>query len=213
MSRALSLAVLLVISSSVMGFPKPAPVPLAWELDFQFENIKRIKVDLPGDGIKTYWYLIYTAQNETGRDVVFHPEITLVTDSFKALPSGVNVPPEVFKAIKGRHRNVYPWLEHPRELVGKLRQGEDNARDSVAIWPDFNPLTVGFDVLVSGLSGEAVEVANPLFTKGADPKKVKPKFVLRKTFRMKFRLPTDPSRREKVEAELGGRPAFDWIMR
>ena len=204
----------LLVGSTAWGYPKPAVVPSSWELQFDFQSVRRIKIDLPGQGAKTYWYMIYTVTNETGQDVVFHADFTLVTDDLRVMHAGVDVPPAVFKAIKQEYRNTYPWLEHPRDLVGKLGQGKDNARDSVAIWPDFSPYTSQFTIFVSGLSGEAVEVPNPIFVPGtSDPTQVPAKFVLRKTLRIQYRVPTDATRRNLVEASPQGRPAMDWVMR
>ncbi|NLX03618.1 MAG: hypothetical protein GXY33_00585 [Phycisphaerae bacterium] len=214
MKRALIGVLALVTSSAVWGYPQPALVSSAWQLDFRYENIRRIKVFVPGEGVQSFWYMIYTVENNTGRDVVFHPEFALVTDGLEVLRSRVSVPPEVFGAIKQRHAQTYPWLEHPRELVGRMLQGEDNARDSVAIWPDFDVKTTRFDVFVEGLSGEAVEVRNPLFEAGkSDPSKVQPTFVLRKTLMVPYILPTDPAKREQVDPGPGSQPTQEWVMR
>jgi len=208
------LAISLATGTLGMGYPKPSAVGTAWQLQFKFQPVKRITVTLPGEGARTYWYMIYTVRNETDREVVFYPEFTLVTNRLGVMRSGMGVAPEVYKAIKKEYHNTYPWLEHPRDLVGPLARGEDNARDSVAVWPDFDRKTSSFSVFVGGLSGEAVEVPNPLYVKGkSDPKKVPDKFVLRKTLQIKYALPTDPGKRDRVEPGLGDRPALQWIMR
>jgi len=214
MCRFVFVAVSLAIGTCLCGYPKPSTVPISWELQYKYQGIKRIRISLPGEPTKTYWYMIYTITNETDREVVFHPEFALVTNKLQVLRAAVNVPPEAFKAIKRKYQKTYPWLEHPRQLVGKIARGEDNARSSVAIWPDFDPTASRFSVYVGGLSGETADVPNPLYVAGrSDPKKVPAKFVLRKTLRIKYSLPTDPSRRRKVQAGPGERPVIEWVMR
>ena len=128
--------------------------------------------------------------------------------------AGISVAPEVFTAIKREYRQTYPWLEHPRELIGKVLQGKDNARDSVAVWPDFGRKVSKFSIFIGGLSGEITSIANPLFVPGrSDPEKMLKEFVLRKTKRIKYCLPTDPANRERIEPARCGQPAIDWIMR
>ncbi len=208
------LLIVMCISAVSFAVPKPSPVPVAWQLDIKFQDIKRIRVNIPGVGEKTYWYMIYTITNNTGKDVVFHPEFELVTDTMQVLPAQINVAPEVFKAIKSKYTATYPWLEHPSKIIGKILQGKDNARDSVAIWPDFDPKASRFDVYIGGLSGEITAVPNPLYIKGkSDPNKVPPYFVLRKTMVIHYSLPTDPANRTRTAPKRTGQPDIEWVMR
>jgi hypothetical protein len=158
--------------------------------------------------------MIYTVTNNTGRDVGFYPEFTLVTDNLQVLPAMVNVEPEVFSAIKNEYKTTYPWLEHPSKVIGKLLQGKDNARDSVVIWPDFNEKATTIDVYIGGLAGECTSVPNPLYVEGkSDPKKVPPCFVVRKTLQIQYALPTDPANRTRVSPSRKGPSAVEWVMR
>jgi hypothetical protein len=203
----------LAMSTMAFGFPKPSPVPMDWEVDFKFQDLKRVTVCLPGEGEKTYWYMIYTVTNNTGRDVVFHPEFTLVTSTLQERKSMVNVAPEVVAKIKAEYKNTYPWLEEPSKVIGKLLQGKDNARDSVAIWPDFDPKATSVDVYAGGLSGEIVAVPNPMYKPGkSDSKKVSPVFVLRKTLKIHYTLPSDSANRMQVAPKRTGQD-IEWIMR
>ncbi len=205
---------IVIFSVSVFAIPKPSPVPVSWQLDIKFQDIKRIHVNIPGEGEKTFWYMIYTITNNTGQDVVFHPEFELVTNTLQVIPAEINVAPEVFKAIKEKYKATYPWLENPLKIIGKILQGKDNARDSVAIWPDFDPKASRFDIYIGGLSGEVAAVPNPLFIKGkSDPKKVPPYFVLQKTMVIHYSVPSDPANREKVGASRTGQPDIEWVMR
>ncbi len=203
-----------IFASSVLAVPKPSPVPVSWQLDIKFQDIKRIRVNIPGEGEKTFWYMIYTITNNTGRDITFNPEFALVTDTFEVIPAQIHVAPEVFTAIKNKYKATYPWLENPLKIIGKILQGKDNARDSVAIWPDFDPKASRFDIYIGGLSGEIIAVPNPLFVKGkSDPKKVPPYFVLQKTMTIHYTLPTDPANRERAQAIRTGQPDIEWVMR
>ncbi len=212
MRRLIVGVLVMLMSVPVLGYPKPNPVPLSWQLDFRFENIRRIDVELPGEGVQTFWYMIYTVTNNSDQDVVFHPEFTIVTDDLDVVKAGVDVPPEVYKKIRKQYENTYPWLEHPREIVGRIGQGRDNARDSVAIWCDFGALTTEFTVFVGGLSGEAVEVPNPAYD-GKKGSQAQEYFVLRKTRRIRYTLPAAPAKRDEGSAKLSGHPAVDWVMR
>jgi len=205
---------LLVMAIPAGGYPVPASLSPTWELNIKFQDIRRIKISLPGEPTRTYWYMIYTVTNTSERDVMFNPELTLVTDDLDVYRAQFDVPPEMFDAIKEQYKNTYPWLEHPRDMIGKVRPGKDNARDSVAIWPDFSPRTSQFDVYVSGLSGEVAAVPNPLYVAGgADPNKGPKEFVLRKTLQIKYTLPGDAASRERVMPIRSGQPAMDWVMR
>jgi len=201
LSRIVKIVVMAVATVAGMAgaFPKPSPVPTDWELEIKFQDLKRISVKVPGQKAQVYWYMIYTVTNTTGQDVVFHPEFSLVTNTLQVLPAMVNVEPEVFNAVKREYKSTYPWLEHPSKVIGKLLQGKDNARDSVAIWPDFDPKASILDVFIGGLAGEIVAVPNPTFVPGkSDPKVTPERFVLRKTLQIRYALPTDPANRNRV---------------
>ncbi len=205
--------IVLAMSTITVGFPKPSPVPIDWELDFKFQDLQRITVDVPGEGRQTYWYVIYTVTNNTGRDVNFHPEMTLVTDTLQELHAMVEVAPEVFSKIQQQYKATYPWLEHPSKVIGKLLQGKDNARDSIAVWPDFDPKARSVTLYVGGLAGEMIAVPNPAFKAGkSDPAKVPPVFVLRKTLAVEYDLPADTANRASVTAKRTSQE-LEWIMR
>ncbi len=202
--------VILMSSSAAWAVPKPSPVPMEWELGFKFQDIKRITVDIPGQGQQTYWYMIYTITNNTGKDVFYHPEISLVTNTLQVLKSQINVDPSVFRAIRKEYKTTYPWLEYPSKVIGKILQGKDNARDTVAIWPDFDKKASKFDVFVGGLSGEIMAVPNPMYKKN---KKLPKNFVLQKTLQIHYSLPTDPLNRARTSPVRSGQPAIQWVMR
>lgn len=192
------------------GAPQPNPVPKSWELKFDFDDLQRIEVRVPGEAKpRVYWYMLYTVVNNTGRDVNFFPEFEIVTDKFQVIPAEMAAPPAVFEAIKKLHGEQYPHLVQPIKAIGKLLQGEDNGIDSVAIFPQI-PLQVNnFTVFVGGLTGENVRMKNPAWRPDS-PKDVKETFVLNKTLRIVYRLPGDPQFRDTV---LPMRLVRDWVMR
>lgn len=192
----LCLTFVLTGSRTTLGgdFPEPSPYPISWELDFQHDKPKRIVVQVPGQGARAYWYMTYTVANKTDEDRMFLPVFEMVTRDGKVIRSERGVPPRVFEEIKRQERAKYPFLEPPYKAVGTLRVGEDQAKDSVAIWPEPMSEMGNFSVYVSGLSGETVTLkmvngapvkVNPesiaLELKGVDPKDV---VILRKTLQL-----------------------------
>jgi hypothetical protein len=89
-----------------------------------------------------------------------------------------DVPREVFKKIKDLYNNAL--LESPNNIVGKLLQGEDNAKDGVLIFGDIDADARNFKIFMSGLSGETAEVKNPVTGKTT---------VVQKTLVLEYNLP------------------------
>lgn len=166
--RALSAAMLMAGAvAGIVGFagqaaayPEPEVVSDSWQLEFDYEHPKAIKVRLSDDQQPTlYWYVTYTALNDTGDERLFIPEAWMFTDTGKLLQANRRIPPEVFEAIENRESN--PLLERPGQIVGRILQGEDNARDGMFVWrvPEEDIDNVRF--FIAGLSGETHEVEDP----------------------------------------------------
>jgi hypothetical protein len=192
--------------------PEPALAPGAWELKFRYQDPQKISVVVPGQREPVvYWYMLYTVQNPTGREVDFYPKFELVTDTLQVIESEVRVSPEAFRAIKRRSGN--PLLVTPEAATGKLLQGEDRQRHSVAIWRNVDPKARAFTVYVAGLSGEMTRLRNPAFN-AEEPESAKNQryFNLRKTLAIPYRLPGGESTRNlAVPERLLGEEK--WIMR
>jgi len=188
--------------STVRGYPEPSMLSDAWELDFQWRQPRIIEItDAGAKANGKYFYLPYTVTNETGQDRQFIPQFTLLTDDGQLLTAGRGVRPAVFEAIDRQLKNKF--LETPAQVIGRLLQGEDYARDSVAIWP----LPEGEDtdelrIFIGGLSGETVAVNDPL-----DPQE---QIILRKTRVIAFDIPggVDASPRQPIV-----QTDADWVMR
>ncbi len=135
-------------------FPEPSPYPITWELKFEHGRPKRIVVTVPGRAPQAYWYMTYRVTNETGQEQLFLPEFEMLTSDGKVIRSDKSIHGRVFQQIKEAEGSRL--LERPSAVMGKLRAGEDQARDSVAIWKE-PMLEMGeFSIFVTGLSGESV---------------------------------------------------------
>ena len=238
--RILTIVTLLVgIGAAVaLATPEPSAIPVAWELKLDPTQPMRIQVDT-GGGKKTFWYMLYTVRNETGEDIDFHPEIVRVNEMDSEVPADrisenpaaapkVTVDPaiigldsRIFKAIAQRHAKTHPFLVTPVEAIGRLLQGRDNARTSVAVFHELDPRVNKFTIYFGGLSGERITRPNPAYearTSSGDQMnghgagdEANPKlFVLRKTLAIPYTLPGDLRTRVNATPVLG---RMTWVMR
>jgi len=204
MARRGMLLVLVLVAmfnwATVWGYPRPSPSPRGWQLDFKYGPMKQIRLVLPGESTpKTFWYLTYTVTNNTGRDVNFYPRSYLFTGTG-----------QLTEAFQGVEALAYPviakligreLLEEELFVTGKLLQGEENARESVIIWRDFDTKAVSFELFISGLSGETSWVTDPMSGK---------KYPLVKTLQLSYGLGGD----RYISDELTAQPKdHEWIMR
>ena len=196
----LGLAILACLAAThhVHAFPEPRIVTDSWKIDFQFETPRVINVVTePGQPAQTFWYLPYTVTNESGEDQMFIPDIRILTNEGQLLQAGRNVPPNVFDAIKAEQRNKL--LESPIEVIGRILQGEDNAKDSVAIWAAPEADVDAITITIKGLSGETTVVKNP--ESGEE-------IVLRKTLMLQFATPGGTAAATRRVTLLD----TDWVM-
>jgi len=208
-----------------VAVPRPSLVPKSWQLQFDFVDPQTITVQLPGEKApQTFWYMLYTVINKSEREVQFLPRFELMTNRMQVMPGDPGVHPMVFEAVKRRHRGTHPLLVEPVKVMGRLLRGPDNAKHSVAIWPQIDIRANRFAVYVAGLSGESVLVKNPSYKRG-EPEYVVKKlksgtemripvnpryFTLRKTLAIEYVLPGDKKTRATARV---GRLSKKWIMR
>lgn len=211
--------------------PEPAPATISWELKFDYLAPRRIE-----SGGHVYWYMVYTVTNVSDRTQRFFPQFQLVTDGLRVLDTDVGIPAAAFNQIFERHKKTLPYLVHPTKAIGELRTGEDNARESVAIWRADDVKVNNFTIYVAGLSGETRIVPNPAArpskpveggAESADktaavrapeagsaasgPAGSTPKyFTLRKTLELRYTLPGSPDALASAEPELR---SARWVMR
>lgn len=204
MIRILAIALSAMLLSAVCApvhaeFPEPSPYPISWELDLDYNTPQRIIVTPAGTNTPVaYWYMTYTITNNTDQERVFLPFFELLTADGQVIRSDKSIPGNVFTAIKEREKNEF--LEPAVLIGGELRLGEDEARESVAIWREPMPEMGSFSIFAGGLSGEAVTIKDP---KGND-------VILRKTLQLNYFIRGDevyPGEDEiDVDANL-------WVMR
>lgn len=222
---------LLLLIPTPQGAPRsadvlaPAPQPVTWEFDFAFLDPQRIEVQLPGQAeTTTYWYVVYTVTNNTGRTRDFLPRFQIVTEDLSVYDTDMGISPLVFDAIRARHQLTHKYLVSPTEAIGPLRTGPDYARESVAVWRQIDLTQNSFCIYVAGLSGEVRFIPNPAYDPDAPETvsvigpagfahdiAVNPKhFTLRKTLEIRYTLPGSPAARPASVPERG---VIRWIMR
>lgn len=230
MSSALApLALLLALigqgDKTVGTGPQPSMNQISWQLEFKFLDPQRIEVTVPGtDRLEVYWYVVYTVTNPSPRSQRFFPLFQIVTEDLKVHETDMGISPLVFDAIRERHKITHKYLVPPTKAIGALLTGDDNARESVAVWRQIDLSLNSFSIYVAGLSGEIVLVPNPRHD-AQKPEKVtkvredgtsveeivNPKnFTLRKTLEIRYTLPGSPQARPSVWPE---RAETRWIMR
>ncbi len=205
--------------------PQPSPNPISWELEFKFLDPRRIEVELPGSGQReVYWYMVYTVANTSPRSQRFFPMFQLVTEDLRVIDTDMAISPLVFDAIRERHGITHKYLIHPTQAIGALLSGEDNARESVAIWRQVDLTLNSFTIYIAGLTGETRVVTNPVYDSGQPEVReitgpdgrtrevtVNPKyFTLRKTLEIRYNLPGSPAARPRAAPERG---EVRWILR
>jgi hypothetical protein len=185
----------LVHSRTVVAYPKPSVAPITWELDFNPGTPTRIAVKVPGsDAPKAFWYLPFTITNNSKDEQQFLPVFELVDDTGKVHKSDQNIPAVVFEEIKKREGKRF--LEPLHKATGRILQGAEQSKDSVAIWPEPTERMGSFSIFATGLSGEAVwyKDGKEMALRDADWVKTKPEEagqILRKTRELDYQVPGD----------------------
>lgn len=181
------------------SYPTPSINQIAWQFDITHGQPQRIVVQGKGDVTpKAYWYLTYRVTNNTDQERMFLPVFEMLTNEGKLIRSDNNIPPAVFDAIKAREKNQF--LEPALLVADKLLLGEDNARDSVAIWEEPLAEMGTFNIFIGGLSGEAQTV------KGPNDKDV----ILRKSLQLDYVVNGDELYPGKDKVDEKGQ---SWVMR
>ena len=197
-------------------YPKPLTVPLQWQLEIELGDFRPIAVRLPDKKEdQIFWYLRYTVTNRSGDDRVFVPEVILYTDTGEIVRAGKQTPMAVFNKIKALYND--PLMKIPTAMTGKLLQGEDNAKGSVAIWPDFDPNAGKVSIFLGGLSGEttSVNLPAPIIVvepdwRGQERPVTKDKLLLVKTLELQYAIPGEKAARRHLAPKLTKQ---HWVMR
>ena len=199
-----------VVTSVCLAAPQPAivPGPGNWTLETTFEHpVQFIFRAGPSAKPERFWYMIVTLTNKADRDVDFYPQCELLTDTFQLLPAVKGTSAALFENIKTRHQTKYPYLELLENAGNKVLQGEDNTKDILILWPDFDPNAKNARVFISGLSNETVAVDHPTQKDDSgNPVKV----YLRKTLEITYSIGGDPAFRSDQKLIYQSKR---WVMR
>ena len=181
------------------AYPEPAIVSRSWQLEFTYERPRPIAVRSIDGDLNWYWYMIYEVQNHSGEDRLFIPEFTVYTSEGAMIEAGRDVPPNVYERIQ--HREGRLLMVSPIDVIGRILQGEDRAKQSVAIWPAFEGDVDWFRVFVAGLSGETQGVPDPV---------TGDRVVTRKSYMINFNTPGTVTKATDMTLNHAG---DEWIMR
>ena len=196
--------------SMAVAAPQAGLISPSWELDIEFADPQRITVNTP-TGPKTYWYVLYRVINRTGKDVHFFPSARIVTNTLKVVDAGNGVPLGVYDAIGARHRADFPFFAAPTKATGLLLQGQANARESAAVFQEFDPEASSFKVYLHGLAGEKVRVTNTAFDPTKEESEDNPRsFLAQRTLEISYDLPGDRNTRAVATPIRRDR---QWVMR
>jgi hypothetical protein len=191
--------------------PKAGLIGGSWELEVEFADPQRITVPLPGVGEETYWYVIYRVVNRTGRDVAFFPSFRIVTNTLQVVDGGDGVRPEVYDRIAALHRQQFPFFSPPAKITGTLLQGQENARESAAVFKTFTPEASSLTLYMSGFAGRIDRQTNPAFDVNKPESDDNPRsFLFRRTLAVTYDLPGDPQTRAFARPVRRNR---EWVMR
>ncbi|MBA4028641.1 MAG: hypothetical protein C0475_05825 [Planctomyces sp.] len=185
--------------------PEPAAVPQRWLLDVTFGPLRVAQLDDGTGRNRAFYYFTYKAVNNTGQDVLFAPSFELSTGAGQVVRSGRGIPSQVTQQIIERLDN--PFLEDQIQVIGQLRQGQENAKEGVVVFeaPTLQP--EGLTVYAAGFSGEFVTLALPTST-GLDIDGGRA--TLRRTRQLVFAAVGDLSNRGDQPIEVVEQV---WIMR
>lgn len=159
MALLVALSTLLTPTATALAAPEPDPVPRSWEFRFEPGPLRVTSINIPGAGVRSFYYMPYLVENNTGEDRYFAPRFELVTDAGQILRSGREVPRYAADRIRQSLGN--DLLLDEISVQGNLLQGDANAREAVVIWPadelDVDTVTV----FAAGFSGENAIVTRP----------------------------------------------------
>jgi len=197
----------------------------AWCLEFSFKPLRMIEVDVPGEGPKLVWYMVYAVRNTgqtlrpvesedgvasavpgQGGPVRFIPSFVLESHDRTADGQPVHIAyldrvvPAAVSAIEareGRGRQLLNSAEMAQREIGV-----DQKLWGVATWEDVDPRLDFFSVYVGGLCN-AYRWTDPAGAyQPGNPPGTGREFV-RKTLQLNFWRPGDEFRQHESEIRFG----------
>lgn len=190
-----------------------AEQPGMWMMEeFVFIQPRMITVDVPGQGRKLLWYMVYrvTNKDKDGAARRFVPKFTLVDDKGNAYLDAII--PKAERAIQSREDPLRPLGNSVtatlNDLEASVDEGDQQPFYGVAIWKDVNPRLNSFDILIEGLSNGFKELKDPTTGEPVkDPVTGQTK-AQRKTLQLKFARPGDEFNQNEREVRYIG---HEWI--
>jgi hypothetical protein len=208
-SLSVVLSCILFLGSLAVAAPEPAIVQKSsdWTLDVQYEPLTSLAIKHFGQKPQFYWYTVLSLTNNSKDDVEFYPSFEIATDTQQIISAEKDVTPAIFEKVKKRYKNKYPLLESVKTTSCRVLQGEDNSKDIVIIWPDFDKNAKTVSLYLGGLSNETIAVDHPT-EKDQDgkPKKV----YLRKTLELTYTIAGDSDYRPNSKVIFKSK---QWVMR
>jgi len=156
----------------------PGDTGRVWSLDFRFKDPRIIKVHVPGQGTRIYYYMWYQVINYTGKPRTFTPMFELVTVDYPGnYPDKIS--PTVLEAIKKvedptGYQEIMSSIDISAKQIAPSKSPEEafpHAVTGVAIWPvtEADPAkrdpkvkdisdSTRFSIFVSGLTNASVTV-------------------------------------------------------
>ncbi len=179
--------------------PKPSICPVSWELKFEHATPKRVVVSLPGAfAPQPFWYMTYSATNNTGKERMFLPVFEMLTEDGKVTRSDKLISQSVVDVIRKHEGNKF--IEGGMQVSGEIRLGDDQTKYGVAVWTE-PMLEMGrFSIFVGGLTGEFKTVK----LDGKDT-------ILRKSLQLNFWIKGDDA--YPGEDAVSPEKAETWVMR
>jgi len=146
-----------------LAAPEPEAVPSRWEFDLEPGKLRVLTVDIPGQGLRAFYYWTYKVTNTTGEDRPFNPAFELYTeDGTKSvlIRSGRDVPRQATEKILEKIDNDL-LLDEVDIQSGLLLQGREHAREGLVVWPVESFKVDEVVIFAEGFSGESRSVTRP----------------------------------------------------
>jgi len=184
-------------------------LPTAWYLDFSTANPSASSLPSPGKRFPPpNWYLTYTVTNNTGKELNSSPTSNSSPRTAKIFRGDRQHPP-ARSLTPSRRTPPTTLLVSAAQITAPLHQGEDQAKDGVAIWEEPLQRAMGaFTIYVGGLNSEFTPAVDD---KGARSKDAEGKpITLRKALELNFVIWGDEIKPEKDDVQV--KPER-WVMR
>lgn len=202
-----------------MAAPEPSLTPVRWQLDIEPGALRLTTVNVEGVGPRAFYTMTYKVTNNSGQDLYFAPAFELAVDEESPIRSGRGVATATTRDILAKQGNGR--LADQVSVIGMLRQGPENAREGLVIWPAERLRANEVTVYAIGFSGETRRISKPDSKAGesktaAEAPKTKAgarnpnEVVLRKTLMLNHQAPGDLTGLGDAVIERTGER---WILR